>query len=373
MLTLYRRHLAECSHARDRFYKRCRTCPMWIQGVVDGRSIRRSLKTASWERAEELKRQIEDRARPAIDEPPITIEEALSRFLADCQARNLNYSTLNKYRHLNRELLSFSKKNGYRTLRELDARAARDFRNSWKLGPGTSAKELERLRAFFRYSVDSDLIEKNPAKTIRPPIVKSRPREPFSETDQAKMLLWSNHPTWSAPEEKQNVLAPHPKTPIFLKLLLFSALRITDAATLEKDRIQDGKLFLYAAKNGRPVRVPLPPDLVKDLEAIPGPELFHSPQGSRSPQTVSDYWRDQIKKVFEYLGIKNPHPHRFRHTLAVNMLNHGSSVEDVAAVLGNSPAIVTLHYAPWVESRQDRISEQIRKTWTQPAKLLRVK
>lgn len=346
---------------------------MWIQGVVAGRAIRHSLKTASWERAEELKREIDDGARPAVDEPPITIEEALGRFLSDCQARNLNFSTLNKYRYLERQLAAFAKENGYRNLVELDARAVRDFRNSWKLGPLTSAKELERLRAFFRYSVDSDLIEKNPAKTIRPPVVKLRPREPFSESDQAKMLLWTNHPVWKPPEGKKVMLAPHPKTPIFLKLLMFSALRITDAATLQKERIQDGKLFLYAAKTGRPVRVPLPPDLIKELEGIPGPELFHSPQGSQTPQTVSDYWRDQIKKVLDFLGIEKPHPHRFRHTLAVNMLNNGSSVEDVAAVLGNSPAIVTMHYAPWVESRQDRISEQIRKTWNQRALLVRVK
>jgi len=346
---------------------------MWIQGVLDGQPIRRSLKTHSWERAEEIKRDIEDGSRSAREEPPITVEEAIARFLADCRARNLNPATFRKYRHLTEQLTAFTRKDGYRFLLELDARNMRDFRSSWTVGPQTAAKTLERLRSIFRYCVDSDLIEKNPAKTIRPPVIKIRPREPFSEVDQAKLLAWCNCPVWNPAGDKERILPPHSKTPTFLKLLLFSALRITDAATLTRDRIQDGKLFLYAAKNGRPVRVPLPPDLVKELEAISGHGLFHSPQGSKTPQTVSDYWRDQIKKVFDHLGIEKAHPHRFRHTLAVNMLNNGSSVEDVAAVLGNSPAIVSLHYAPWVESRQDRISEQIRKVWAQPAKLLRVK
>lgn len=91
--------------------------------MVAGRAIPHSLKTASWERAEEL-----------------------GRFLSDCKSRNLNYSTLNKYRHLQGQLTAFAKENGYRNLVELDARAVRDFRNSWKLGPLTSAEELERLR-----------------------------------------------------------------------------------------------------------------------------------------------------------------------------------------------------------------------------------
>ena len=372
MLTIYRRHVPRCKYAGDRFYKRCR-CPMWIQGVLEGQSLRHSVKTTSWERAEEIKRELEDGRRLARQEQPITIDEALARFLADCRARNLNPSTFSKYRHLQNQLAAFAAKNGYGLLRELDSRNVREFRNSWTLGPLTSSKELERLRSFFRYCVDSDLIEKNPAKTIRPPVIKLRPREPFSEAEQAKLLAWCNRPSWSPAENQERVLPPHPKTPIFLKLLLYTALRITDAATLTKDRIQDGKLFLYAAKNGRPVRAPLPPDLAKELDAMSGPELFPSPQGSRTPQTVSDYWRDQIKKVFDQLGIKTAHPHRFRHTLAVNMLNNGSSVEDVAAVLGNSPAIVSLHYAPWVESRQDRISEQLRKLWVRPAKLIRVK
>ncbi|HTW65626.1 MAG TPA: phage integrase SAM-like domain-containing protein, partial [Bryobacteraceae bacterium] len=210
-----------------------------------------------------MRREMEDRVRPAKEEPPITIAEALGRFLADCQARNLNLATFTKYRHLKRQLLKFAQANGYKFLRELDARNMRDFRNSWTtLGPLTSAKQLERLRSFFRYCVDSDLTEKNPAKTIRPPVLKLRPREPLTESEQERLLAWANCPAWAPPDDHERLTPPHPKTPVFLKLLLFSALRITDAATLTRDRIQDGKLFLYAAKNGRPVRAPLPPDLV---------------------------------------------------------------------------------------------------------------
>jgi integrase len=41
-------------------------------------------------------------------------------------------------------------------------------------------------------------------------------------------------------------------------LLRFSGLRIRDAVTLSRDRIREGKLFLYTAKTGTPVWCPIP-------------------------------------------------------------------------------------------------------------------
>jgi integrase/recombinase XerD len=93
MLTLYRRHLKRCSKTSDRFYKRC-SCPMWVEGTVRGEYIRRSLKTGSWERATELVRVIEDSEEPGNTperkEEPVTVEQAVSEYLADAKARDLS-------------------------------------------------------------------------------------------------------------------------------------------------------------------------------------------------------------------------------------------------------------------------------------------
>ncbi len=45
-------------------------------------------------------------------------------------------------------------------------------------------------------------------------------------------------------------------------LMRWSELAITDAVTLERERLsEDGNLFLYRAKTGVPVYVPLPPEV----------------------------------------------------------------------------------------------------------------
>ena len=58
MLTLYRRHAGGCKFAADAYAKRCR-CAMWARGVLNERPFRESLKVRSWERAEEIKRELE--------------------------------------------------------------------------------------------------------------------------------------------------------------------------------------------------------------------------------------------------------------------------------------------------------------------------
>jgi len=53
-------------------------------------------------------------------------------------------------------------------------------------------------------------------------------------------------------------------------------------------------------------------------------------------------------------------------------LTRGASVEEVAAVLGNSPAIVAKHYSQWVKARQDRLDSLLAATWQKP-QLVRIK
>jgi len=57
------------------------------------------------------------------------------------------------------------------------------------------------------------------------------------------------------------------------------------------------------------------------------------------------------------------HPHMMRDTFAISLLEKGISTESVAALLGNTPAIVQKHYSPWVKSRQLILEKQVMETW----------
>ena len=64
-----------------------------------------------------------------------------------------------------------------------------------------------------------------------------------------------------------------------------------------------------------------------------------------------------LAAVFKSSMVPRAHAHRFRHTLATELLGNGASFEEVADILGNSPEIVRKHYAKWSPARQSRIDD----------------
>jgi len=54
-------------------------------------------------------------------------------------------------------------------------------------------------------------------------------------------------------------------------LLRYTALRISDVASLRWDRLHDGELLLRTAKNGKPVKLPIHPELQTALNVLPAP------------------------------------------------------------------------------------------------------
>ncbi len=54
--------------------------------------------------------------------------------------------------------------------------------------------------------------------------------------------------------------------------------------------------------------------------------------------------RAMLKRIEKRSGVENVHPHRFRRTLATSLINHGMSIQEVAAVLGHDKIDTTMKY-----------------------------
>lgn len=76
-----------------------------------------------------------------------------------------------------------------------------------------------------------------------------------------------------------------------------------------------------------------------------------------SDQSLSGFCLAPVFKAAKLTG--NPHPHQFRHTFASKLLSHGTSVENVAALLGNTPTIVWKQYAAFVKERQEALDQAV--------------
>ena len=370
MLTIYRRHTKSCGH-RGRDYWRCR-CPIWVQGFLGDQEIRKSLDLRDRQKAQKTVRDWEAAGVPSAESgEPISIEAAEKEFLADCESRKLKASTAGRYRILFRELDAFAVKEGFRFLKQLDVPVLNKFRATWKGESGlTDLKKLERLRSFFKFALANGYVQQNPAAAIRNPKVRPNPTLPFSQEEMLEILAAAGKKITGAKPAAKNKAR---RVRALVLLLRYAGLRISDAIGCEADRLQSGKLFLYTQKTGQHVYCPLPAFVVAELESAPrvsGRYWFWT--GAGTIETARKKWSQALSDLFDDAKVKDGHAHRFRDTMAVELLKAGTPIERVSVLLGHSSVRVTeKHYNPWNRARQEQAEADVARSWaTDPVVLL---
>jgi integrase/recombinase XerD len=353
MLNIYRRHLKSCPQTSMR-YKRCK-CPIWVVGRVKGEFVRKSLGVVNWEKAQRIVRDWEVEDLPP--EETVTIEKAADSFLQDAESRHLKESSLAKYKLLFKELKALY---GQHPVEKLGIKELTDYRTQWKLTAISSRKKLERLRAFFRFCLDRGWTEKNAALLLKQPIASFKPTMPFTD-EEVEKILWACE---VYPNKGVYGVGNATRMKAFILLLRHSGLRIGDAVCLRKERIKNGKLFLYTQKTGTPVWLPLPDLVVDALEKCKtANHEFYFWSGSGNRKSAITDWQRALGKLSKLSGV-HVHAHRFRDTFSVGLLKAGVPLEQVSVLLGHSSIKTTeKHYAPWVRSRQEQLESAVKQSW----------
>jgi integrase/recombinase XerD len=388
MLSVYTRHYPPCPQ-KNPAYRRCK-CPKWIQGTSDKEGfIRRSAKTRSWEKAQNLVKKLEDpEATPAVvplevaqskpiqpepDPKRAKIVNAVETFLDDAKSRGLKVSTLQKLTNLcRRQLLGWAESESLVYLDELATANLTVFRSTWSDGPLSRKKKHERLIGFFEFCIGCDWIQKNPAKAMKSGKVNTVPTDYFPREEFDRII----DSTYIYQEKGYVEYRNHATRLRILTLLMrWSGLRISDAVTLDRSRLVDNKLLLYQAKTGTPVFVPLPEDVAESLRTIPpGPKpnpRYFFWTGNGDPSSATKDWQRSFRRLFEIANItkldgtrKRCFPQMFRDTFAIELLLAGVPIDQVSILLGHSSVKITeKHYSPWVKARQTQLEESVKKSW----------
>lgn len=367
-LALYRRHKKTCpnfSRARRDRQLKC-NCKFWVDGVLSGREVRMSLDTRDSKKASEKVHEWESKDRVIERGAAVTLAEAWTSMIADLEARKLSSQTVRKYKLLQRQMESYGEERGLKLAAQFDLDVLSKFRATWKDGPRTAAKKLERLRAFFRFAHDRQWVESNAAALIKLPKVSICPTMPLTHEEMVRVLTACDGLQAEAPVVgKLNAL----RLKSLIVLMRYSGMRISDAVTLTTDRIDGKRLFLYTQKTGVPVHTILPDSVLKALEATPrATDTLYFWSGESKPESVAGLWEKRLKKVFGLAGITkgqgNAVSHRLRDTFAVELLLAGVPIERVSILLGHQSVRVTeKHYNPWVRSRQKQLEADVARAW----------
>jgi integrase len=201
------------------------------------------------------------------------------------------------------------------------------------------------LHRVFALAVESEMIVKNPVRMEgRPGENPEHGAEPFRAEDLSRLR---DH----AGDDQLTFL-----------LLRWTGFRGSDAVSLTWREVHFDRKEIERITQKRKKRVILPihTELLFGLEAeweSRKPNL--SDRVLLNPLTRKPLTRPRLYHRTLALGkratVPDAHPHRFRDTLAVDMLTRGASPYDVAKMLGDTIETIEKHYTPFVRELRERV------------------
>jgi len=185
---------------------------------------------------------------------------------------------------------------------------------------------------FFGWLRNEGLIEADPTTNIGN--IKARPEEEPPFTNEEVQLIKE-----SCKNELQQAM---------VHFLLSTGCRISEVCAVNRQDIDWKGMKLTVVGKGDKVRTVYLDDVTvmmikrylrtrRDID----PALFYSRLKQRfEPGGV----RRMLKGIEERSHVAGVHPHRFRHTLATNLVDRGMSIQEVAAILGHARLETTMTY-----------------------------
>src|SRR5665213_1052556 len=357
MLTLQRRHSPKCpDYEKGPDYLKCRgNCLIRAYGTNEhGKRVRTSLRTRDLQRGARRLTEMEDRL---TGNPRKKMIEAVALFQAQHEGKA--DETKRRYNRTLNLFIEFCAREQITYVDQVTLETMDRYVMSRK-GIKTWTKDVELLRQLFEFCRDRDWTTRNPAKALRlPRVLQANDAVPFKHDEIVKIIAACDSIGRTNYERR--------RARAMTLLMRYAGLRISDVVTLKRNDVQGHYLVRRAVKNNKLIRVEVPPSVIEALDALPLPKAaaksnngFFSKDGGNLRSLVKGAWRT-MSAVFKRSGVLGAHPHRFRHTLASELLGKGGSVEEIAGILGDSPVTVRRYYAKWTPEFQTLQDELVRK------------
>jgi integrase/recombinase XerD len=218
----------------------------------------------------------------------------------------------------------------------------------WINGMGLSARSQARilsgLKAFFRYLMLEERIQKDPTALLEGPNLGRKLPEVLSVDEIDQMLGTID---LSRPEGRRNKA--------MLEVLYSCGLRVSELITLKLSNLHRREGFLRILGKGDKERlVPISGSALKEidlylpdrnaLEIKPGEEdiMFLNRRGHRLTRVMIF---TIVKELARAAGIrKTVSPHTFRHSFATHLVEGGADLRAVQEMLGHESIITTEIY-----------------------------
>lgn len=279
---------------------------------------------------------------------------ALSDFIIYCRVeRRLSDLTCKAYERDVRACIEFLPVHGISALVEIRTTDLRRFlaeEATHRPSPSSQARTVAALKCFFRFCVESEHLDRDPAYVLRTPKKREALPDVLDRKELARLLdVPSRDGVWSRVHAGRVQ-----RDRLLLALFAYGGLRRSELLGLDWDDVDLERRLIRVrqAKAGRQRVVPIHPGLVPlfveyaaTREAAGDPALFVGVQGKRrlSPTILAVTFR----RYTDAAGVsrrKHVTPHTLRHVFATELLSAGANLRQIQELLGHKHLDSTQRY-----------------------------
>lgn len=288
----------------------------------------------------------------------ITLSQAIAGYLINLSARHLSPNTVNDYTNTLNKLSSYI---GSGTpVSDIGIDQINAFLASFTdLSNKTLSNYHSTLSTFFDWMIINKIISDNPVKYVHRAKPERRVIDPLPE-EEIKLLLDSV--TYSKPYARpgkktcRNKLPNAERNQAIILFFLDNGARVSELCDLQLKDLDLKQLRAFVMGKGSKERyVPFSP---RTSQAI---WKYHTKRGDLYPedfvfstednhQLDRNYILKMLTHTSKKAGISHVHPHRLRHTFAVNYLRAGGDIFTLQMILGHEHLEMVRHYSRLAQS-----------------------
>lgn len=256
------------------------------------------------------------------------------KFIATKRLEGKSERTLKKYQPELEKLIGFLNKKLY----EVDTYDLRLYLSLYKENRGISNRTLENMRktisSFFGWMHDEGYVGRNPARALKQIKYTKEVKKPFTGVER----------------EKLKNACGFLRDLALTEFLYASGLRVSEVVSLDRNNIDFiNREAVVVGKGGKERTFYLSEICTEYMKQYinsrtdNNPALFISlkkPFGRLGKNGIET----ALKRIGERAGVENVHPHRFRRTLATDLVKKNVPIQDVAEILGHADLRTTQVY-----------------------------
>ena len=262
-------------------------------------------------------------------------EAKIRMFVASKKAVNRQNNTLLQYTREIRNMLAFLGKR----LEDITGMDLRYYygvmREQRGIRMSTMQTRLHYLSSFWDFLTAEELVHNNPVKKVGLLKLEKTIRKPFSAEEMEALRTGCNTLRDRA----------------LVEFLYSTGVRVSELAALNVSDIEMGKQELIVYGKGSKERKTYLTDSAKfylkryldERKARNQEPLFITLDYPHNRLTVAGV-QHMLRQLGQRSGVDNVHPHRFRRTIATDLLNRGMPIEQVKEFLGHEKLDTTMIY-----------------------------